>query len=104
MAKKSTILEEESKKVIKMAYYHQTLQKDTSITHAAYGNFTDQVDENEIAISTGRFVKLLRYHWSTNHIEATSCLNTFSRICSMKKFWCEKQQREHLFMRFTKQK
>ncbi|GFT20192.1 hypothetical protein TNCV_4060081 [Trichonephila clavipes] len=80
-------------KVIEMAYYHQTLQRDTSITHAAHGNFTDQVGLCEIAISTGRWVKLLIYHRRTNHIQIRSCFDAFSRICSMKKFWCEIQRR-----------
>ncbi|GFS96331.1 splicing factor 3B subunit 3 [Nephila pilipes] len=78
-----------------MSYYHLTLQNDTGINHCVFGDFTGD-KTGEFAVSTGRLLKLLRYIYSSKRFQTLHCLNTFSRICSLKTFWSQKHCRDLL--------
>ncbi|GFQ73972.1 splicing factor 3B subunit 3 [Trichonephila clavata] len=95
MFNNSQFLRDGSAELITPIYYHQTLQKDTGITHAVHGDFTG-TQMGEFAVSTGRWLKLIKFYWETKNFQTIACLNTFSHICSIKTLWLERQKKDLL--------
>lgn len=62
-----------------MFLYNLTLQRATGITHAIHGNFSG-TKQQEIVISRGKIIELLRYDPNTGKIYALLTEDVFANV------------------------
>jgi splicing factor 3B subunit 3 len=65
-----------------MHLYNLTLQKATAITHAIHGNFSG-TKQQEIVISRGKIIEILRHDPNTGKVYTLLSEDTFSIIRGM---------------------
>ena len=68
-----------------MFLYGLTLQKANSITHAVHGNFSG-TKQQEIAVSRGKLLELLKPDTSTGKVHSLITLEVFGEIRSLMAF------------------